>query len=189
MKKRLKGFTLTEVMVSLVILTIVVTISSTMIISSLNLLLKNAFIRDAQNNGNEIYQLLEDKLRYSQHFRIISDEESEESLAEEGLVASYTETIEISKDSMRINSKDIYDKKQLKNADCFIRLKQNTPDNIQLTVELKREDELIYSKSGNVTLENADVEGKNRLDKCISNLDKYEEGIQENIKISIGYCG
>jgi prepilin-type N-terminal cleavage/methylation domain-containing protein len=74
MKKRLKGFTLAEVMVSLVILTIVVTISSTMIISSLNLLLKNAFIRDAQNNGNEIYQLLEDKLRYSQHFRIISDE-------------------------------------------------------------------------------------------------------------------
>lgn len=189
MKKRLKGFTLTEVMVSLVILTIVVTISSTMIISSLNLLLKNAFIRDAQNNGNEIYRLLEDKIRYSQHFRIISNEESAEILAEEGLVASYTETIEISEDSMKINSKNIYDEKQLKNADCLIRLKQNTPADIQLTVELKRDDELIYSKSGSVTLENADVEGKNKLGKDVSNLAKYEEGIQGNIKISIGYCG
>lgn len=184
MKKRLKGFTLTEVMVSLVILTIVVTISSTMIISSLNLLLKNAFIRDAQNNGNEIYQLLEDKLRYAQQFKVIIQDD-EDSL----ISASYTETIEIDGEGMKINSKSIYDKKQLKNADCCIRLMQkDTLRDIQLTVELKRDNELIYSKSGNVTLENADVEGKNKMGEYVSNLET-EKLIEGNIKISIGYYG
>ncbi len=182
MRKKLKGFTLTEVMVSLVILSILITISSAMIISSLNLLLKNAQIRDAQNNGNEIFNLLENKLRYSQQFIISTDDN------EYIINASYTENIDIHDGEMSIDLKPVYSREQLRNADCDISICQLSDNKIKLSVEIKRHDELVYSKSGDIYLENAVDNGNNSMGVRVSNLEN-EETKTGNMKISIGYYG
>ena len=65
MKKSLKGFTLTEVLVTLVILGLIITLSSGMILMSTNLVLKNAQLVNAQNQGISVYGDIERRIKYA----------------------------------------------------------------------------------------------------------------------------
>lgn len=65
MSRGLKGFTLTEVMVTLVILGLIITLSSGMIMMSTNLVLKNAQTVTAQNQGISVYNDIEKRIRFA----------------------------------------------------------------------------------------------------------------------------
>lgn len=65
MKKSLKGFTLTEVLVTLVILGFIITLSSGMIIMSTNLVLKDAQLVNAQNQGISVFTDIEKRIKYA----------------------------------------------------------------------------------------------------------------------------
>ncbi len=76
MKKSLKGFTLTEVLVTLVILGLIITLSSGMILMSTNLVLKNAQLVNAQNQGISVYGDIEKRIRYANKL-LITDKTDE----------------------------------------------------------------------------------------------------------------
>ena len=54
-KKKRRGFSLVEVMTSLVIMVILIAIASGVIITTFNIFGRNALFRAAQNNGNNVY--------------------------------------------------------------------------------------------------------------------------------------
>ena len=54
-KRRLSGLTLVEVMVSLVIIVILISISSVVMITGMNVFSENAVMCAAQDDGNNIY--------------------------------------------------------------------------------------------------------------------------------------
>lgn len=76
MKKSLKGFTMTEVLVTLVILSLIITLSSGMIMMSTNLVLKNAQLVNAQNQGISVYGDIERRIKYADKL-LITDKTEE----------------------------------------------------------------------------------------------------------------
>ncbi|MDO5559488.1 MAG: type II secretion system protein [Oscillospiraceae bacterium] len=178
MKKKhvLKGMTLVEVMVSLVILSVLVAMSSAMIIISMNLLLKNARMRDAQNNGNSIYEFIERKLEYAVSLKITNTDEKNE------ITGVYTEKIYIKDGVIALGCdpsdvsvpKDVLDKRticstqMLRGADYDISFSQGEePEKIYLTVSIKRENEVVYERSGMIRFLNYEY----CSDETVSNLE------------------
>lgn len=69
-KKKLRGFSLVEVMTSLVIMVILIAIASGVIITTFNIFGRNALFRAAQNNGNNVYNFIYDHLSYATALKI-----------------------------------------------------------------------------------------------------------------------
>lgn len=69
-RKKIRGFTLVEVMTSLVIMTILITIASGVIITTFNIFARNTMFRVAQNEGNNVYNFLYDHISYSTSLKI-----------------------------------------------------------------------------------------------------------------------
>lgn len=66
--KNLKGFTLVEEVVSLVILSILILVASGMMIAAMRVYSVNVKTQSAQEKGKYVYELLDDKLTYSSGF-------------------------------------------------------------------------------------------------------------------------
>ena len=69
-KKKFKGFTLVEVMTSLVIMTILIAIASAVIIVTFDIFARSSIRRAAQNNGNNVYNYIYDHLSYATSLEI-----------------------------------------------------------------------------------------------------------------------
>ena len=69
-KRKLKGFTLVEVMTSLVIMTILVAVASGVIIVTFDIFARSALRRAAQNNGNNVYEYIYDHISYATALKI-----------------------------------------------------------------------------------------------------------------------
>ena len=69
-KNRFKGFTLVEVMTSLVIMTILIAVASGVIIVTFDIFGRSAVRRAAQNNGNNVYNYIYDHLSYATALKI-----------------------------------------------------------------------------------------------------------------------
>lgn len=69
-KNKLRGFSLVEVMTSLVIMVILIAIASGVIITTFNIFGRNALFRAAQNNGNNVYNFIYDHLSYATALKI-----------------------------------------------------------------------------------------------------------------------
>ncbi|WP_044973708.1 prepilin-type N-terminal cleavage/methylation domain-containing protein [Ruminococcus sp. HUN007] len=88
-KKRFKGFTLVEVMTSLVIMTILIAVASGVIMVTFDIFGRSAVRRAAQNNGNNVYNYIYDHLSYATALKIdqsvdINNKDSMLSLIGEG---------------------------------------------------------------------------------------------------------
>ena len=96
-KKKFRGFTLVEVMTSLVIMTILIAVASGVIIVTFDIFARSAIKRAAQNNGNNVYNYIYDHLSYATSLEIdrtvdiniegakafVSDEETRKLIGEE----------------------------------------------------------------------------------------------------------
>ena len=69
-KKKFRGFTLVEVMTSLVIMTILIAVASGVIIVTFDIFARSAIKRAAQNNGNNVYNYIYDHLSYATSLEI-----------------------------------------------------------------------------------------------------------------------
>ncbi|MBR6837730.1 MAG: prepilin-type N-terminal cleavage/methylation domain-containing protein, partial [Oscillospiraceae bacterium] len=69
-KKKFKGFTLVEVMTSLVIMTILISVASGVIIVTFDIFGRSALKRAAQDNGNNVYNYIYDHLSYATALKI-----------------------------------------------------------------------------------------------------------------------
>ncbi len=160
-KRRLSGLTLVEVMVSLVILVILISISSAVMITGFNTFFENAVMRAAQDDGNSIYSFIADKISYANEF-IIASEESEMSGD-----YPYSETIIIDKNRMVLKRKDeevnIYSLGTLHGNTCEIRIEGFSENGkcISLKVIMSHKGETVYVKKGLVALLNYDYSNKN----------------------------
>ena len=102
-KNKLRGFSLVEVMTSLVIMVILIAIASGVIITTFNIFGRNALFRAAQNNGNNVYNFIYDHLSYATALKIdktvdINTKESLSFIDEDDLkitVSEGSETVEI----------------------------------------------------------------------------------------------
>ncbi|MDO5149299.1 MAG: PilW family protein [Oscillospiraceae bacterium] len=102
-KNKLRGFTLVEVMTSLVIMVILIAIASGVIITTFNIFGRNALFRAAQNNGNNVYNFIYDHLSYVTALKIdetvdINTKDSLSFIDKDDLkvtVAEGSETVEI----------------------------------------------------------------------------------------------
>ena len=102
-KKKLRGFSLVEVMTSLVIMVILIAIASGVIITTFNIFGRNALFRAAQNNGNNVYNFIYDHLSYATALKIdktvdINTKDSLSFIDEDDLkitVSEGSETVEI----------------------------------------------------------------------------------------------
>lgn len=154
-----KGFTLVEVMVSLVIVSILIAMSSVMIIASLNMLGKNAQIRDAQNNANSVYNLIEKKLEYAVEVNITPGGEknsvtgayTEKIYINDGAVVINCDPTDKSNSADRINKSTVCSKQMLRGADIDISFSRGTQkESIFLSVKIKRDEQVIYERSGEI---------------------------------------
>jgi prepilin-type N-terminal cleavage/methylation domain-containing protein len=69
-RKKFRGFTLVEVMTSLVIMTILIAVASGVIIVTFDIFARSAIKRAAQNNGNNVYNYIYDHLSYATSLEI-----------------------------------------------------------------------------------------------------------------------
>ena len=123
-KNKLRGFSLVEVMTSLVIMVILIAIASGVIITTFNIFGRNALFRAAQNNGNNVYNFIYDHLSYATALKIdktvdintknglsFIDEDDRKITATEGSetveIIPYYERSNIKKDSMSLTRKSI----------------------------------------------------------------------------------
>ncbi|MDD6082411.1 MAG: type II secretion system protein [Oscillospiraceae bacterium] len=123
-KNKLRGFSLVEVMTSLVIMVILIAIASGVIITTFNIFGRNALFRAAQNNGNNVYNFIYDHLSYATALKIdetvdintknglsFIDEDDLKITGTEGSetveIIPYYERINITKDSMSLTRKSI----------------------------------------------------------------------------------
>ena len=171
-KRRLSGLTLVEVMVSLVIIVILISISSVVMITGMNVFSENAVMCAAQDDGNNIYNFIADKLSYANEI-IISSEESEMSGD-----YPYSETIIIDKNHMALKRKgeeiNIYSHDTLHGNTCEIRIEDISENKkcMSLKVIMSRNGKTEYVKKGLIALLNYDYSNKN-----------YKIGTSENEKI------
>lgn len=99
-KKKFRGFTLVEVMTSLVIMTILISVASGVIIVTFDIFGRSALKRAAQDNGNNVYNYIYDHLSYATYLEIgesvdinikgakafVSDEEYRKRIGEEKFI-------------------------------------------------------------------------------------------------------
>ena len=88
-----KGFTLVEVTVAFVLLSILIVVSGAIILSALSMYSRSAASAQAQRLGDSVYDFVSDRLTYAQHIEIGSDTEgyAQSILISDG-VASYRQT-------------------------------------------------------------------------------------------------
>lgn len=178
--KKLKGFTLVEVMTSLVILSIMIVIASSVIITTFNIFGKNSVMRAAQNEGNNIYNFLYERLSYSTYLKINSsvDINSIGDNYYEEIVISGLDTgnghISLKRKNMEGVAVDIFGtpEKTPYNFKCEVVLSEETEkdnegnditeegrklyrkDIINCTVRIIRDNETLYEKNGFIPLYN-----------------------------------
>lgn len=178
-RKKLKGFTLVEVMTSLVILSIMIVIASSVIITTFNIFGKNSVMRAAQNEGNNIYNFLYERLSYSTYLKINSSVDVNsigDNYYEEIIISKLDDNghISLKRKNMERNIVDIFgtSEKTPYNFKCEVVLsEENEKDNegnditeeekklyrkdiINCTVRIKRDDETLYEKNGFIPLYN-----------------------------------
>lgn len=129
-KNKLRGFSLVEVMTSLVIMVILIAIASGVIITTFNIFGRNALFRAAQNNGNNVYNFIYDHLSYATALKIdetvdintknglsFIDEKDLKITGTEGSetveIIPYFERMEITDKSMSLMRKSVSEKVQI----------------------------------------------------------------------------
>lgn len=129
-KNKLRGFSLVEVMTSLVIMVILIAIASGVIITTFNIFGRNALFRAAQNNGNNVYNFIYDHLSYATALKIdktvdINTKDSLSFIDEDDLkvtvsegsetveILPYFERMEIMDKSMSLMRKSVSEKVQI----------------------------------------------------------------------------
>lgn len=208
MKKRnkLRGFTLVEVMTSLVIMVILIAIASGVIITTFNIFGRNALFRAAQNEGNNVYNFLYDNISYATGLKIsnIDDINYEED--------SYYEKVyienEANKGCISLKRKTVDSKVNIfgdsgdtpYNFKCEVKFnkiedkKNENPENkiylknmIGCTVIIKRDNEILYEKNGLIPLYNeSKISEENSLKLTINDSDTTEISNITN-KITVFY--
>lgn len=189
-KNKLRGFTLVEVMTSLVIMVILIAIASGVIITTFNIFGRNALFRAAQNNGNNVYNFIYDHLSYATALKIdktvdittkdglsfidvddlkITGTEGSETLE----IIPYFERMEITDKSMSLMRKSVSTPVNIlggntvmNGCSCIVSFEQYPvtdptdnsktikPDTISFKVEIVRDDEVFYSRQGNIPILN-----------------------------------
>ena len=168
-RKALSGLTLVEVMVSLVILVILISVSSAVMITGINIFSENAVMSAAQDDGNNIYNFIVDKLSYANEI-IISSEESEMSGD-----YPYSETIIIDKNHMALKTKyeeiNIYSRDTLHGNTCEIIIEDINEQQkcMSLKVIISHDGKIIYVKKGLIALLNYHYSNKNYKIETLKN--------------------
>lgn len=161
-KTNSSGFTLVETTVTILLITIVIAVSGGIIISVGNIFSRNAMIRNAQNVGNSVYELLSEKLKYCTALSV------GESPADVSGV--YTESIYISPDGdeVTISRQGIPEQALLSDdtrAGCLVMTEIGNVANecIEVTVSVYHGDiassKLLYTINGTVPLLNYNADG------------------------------
>lgn len=189
-KNKLRGFSLVEVMTSLVIMVILIAIASGVIITTFNIFGRNALFRAAQNNGNNVYNFIYDHLSYATALKIdktvdINTKDSLSFIDEDDLkvtvsegsetveILPYFERMEITDKSMSLMRKSISTPVNIlggntvmNGCSCIVSFEQYPvtdptdnsktikPDTISFKVEIVRDDEVFYSRQGNIPILN-----------------------------------
>jgi len=164
-KKKFKGFTLVEVMTSLVIMTILISVASGVIIVTFDIFGRSALKRAAQNNGNNVYNYIYDHLSYATALKIdktvdINNKEKIESVMTE---LGYTDMEDVITELTNDNGEVI-------KTDIKPYYEKITIDKQHMIVERKDINDEVYIY-GNAENENT----MNGCD-CIVEFDKYDAG-------------
>ncbi|MBR3536777.1 MAG: prepilin-type N-terminal cleavage/methylation domain-containing protein [Oscillospiraceae bacterium] len=173
-KKKFKGFTLVEVMTSLVIMTILISVASGVIIVTFDIFGRSALKRAAQDNGNNVYNYIYDHLSYATALKIdqtvdINNKEKIESVMTE---LGYTDMEDVITEITNNNGEVI-------KTDIKPYYEKITIDKQHMIVERKDINAEVYIY-GNAENENT----MNGCD-CIVEFDKYDAGdtIEFTVKI------
>ncbi|MBR6924577.1 MAG: prepilin-type N-terminal cleavage/methylation domain-containing protein [Oscillospiraceae bacterium] len=164
-KKKFRGFTLVEVMTSLLIMTILIAVASGVIIVTFDIFARSAVRRAAQNNGNNVYNYIYDHLSYATSLKIgdrvdINNKDDIESVMTE---LGYSNMDEVIKEKVN-------DSGEVVNTDIKPYYEKITIDNDKQYMTVKRKDigseVYIYGNSENQnTMNGCD---------CIIKFDKYD---------------
>lgn len=135
----MSGFTLVEVMTSLAIMSILITVSSSVMITSFNIFGKNSVMRAAQNEGNNIYNFLYDRLSYATSLKISEDADIINSSMEKNDFVP-EELLVVSEDGNIEDISSYYEK---------ITISQSGSENASMKLERKNMSETVYIYGGN----------------------------------------
>ncbi len=155
LRKRVAGLTLIEVSVSMVIMVLLISLASGVILAGLSIFWRNAEYRAAQNEGNAMYELLSGRIAYATSLDI--------SRTGAALTGAYTEQIAISSDTVTLQRngdapETVFDAGTLHGHTVSVGCKKDADQAfLQLTVEIYRKDELLYTRSGVVPYLNFDT--------------------------------
>ena len=166
-KNRFKGFTLVEVMTSLVIMTILIAVASGVIIVTFDIFGRSAVRRAAQNNGNNVYNYIYDHLSYATALKI---DQTVDINNKENMVSVMTELGYTDSDMEDVITELTNDKGEVINTDIKPYYEKITIDKQHMIVERKDINAKVYIY-GNAENENT----MNGCD-CIVEFDKYEAG-------------
>ena len=166
-KKKFKGFTLVEVMTSLVIMTILISVASGVIIVTFDIFGRSALKRAAQDNGNNVYNYIYDHLSYATALKI---DQTVDINNKENMVSVMTELGYTDSDMEDVITELTNDKGEVINTDIKPYYEKITIDKQHMIVERKDINAKVYIY-GNAEDENT----MNGCD-CIVEFDKYDAG-------------
>lgn len=155
-----KGFTMVELMISLLLFLIIAGAAASIVLVSFNLYTRSAVRNSAQLKGDEIFETIENRLTYAIDLVVTNDESA--AGAESGAFCIY---IPQYGDRVRIGNQvppnsDLVAPDELVGLTVRVDIEQGKADDlIVLSVEIYSEDEptgtSVYSRSGTVRLMNA----------------------------------
>lgn len=147
-----KGFTLVELMISLVLFLLLAGAASSIILVSFNLYSRSAVRNTAQIKGDEIFDTIENRLMYAVDVTVTNDDNATGDFCI--YIPQYGDRVRIG-NTIPPNS-DLVSPDELINLTVGATIKQgNEDDLIVLTIEILSADEPVYSRSGAIKLMNA----------------------------------
>lgn len=186
-KNRFKGFTLVEVMTSLVIMTILIAVASGVIIVTFDIFGRSAVRRAAQNNGNNVYNYIYDHLSYATALKI---DQTVDINNKENMVSVMTELGYTDSDIEDVITELTNDKGEVINTDIkpyYEKIKAGRKQMSVMRKGINADDVYIYGKKesgeGTGTNEHAFKSTMNGCD-CVVAFKKYVIGA-DTIEFSV----
>lgn len=157
-----RGFTLTETLISLVVLLILAGVASAVMMSGFGVYGRTALRNSAQEAGDTVYELISSRLTYAVDLTISDDVryvENNYDVQAEGSICIYipTEGDRVGMGAGALAPGDVLRPSQLKGLRIEVSAEYQSEDLVGLTVGITSEEDgrMLYSRTGTIRLMNA----------------------------------